>query len=285
MDRSRLAGSLANVHSVASNSGTVLFFVLESDFELFIHCRISQTTTLFLPLGSKKTMPRSTNTFASPSLANVTDQRNSSVSLDVSHASIASSSNREVQQMLKSRTKLDGLLSQASSLFPKSSRLLSSENVSLLQKALTQMVEGDDILQMLQRTLARFELGVIRRSDDLDVPGLDLSIATLYGTTTSSDLILDLADPEDIKAQLGARKCIIGVEHVCDGTVSEMTQSEYCDMDEDISYEIGVFQRLKQEDRKEWEFKWGGIEYARLSQRIVQAVLQLDLQLDIEAGR
>ena len=105
---------------------------------------------------------------------------------------------------------------------------------------------------------------------------------------TSNHSILNILDVNRAKTDLGLGKIIIAVQRVEDGNVSELTHSKHCaiddddDDDDDISLlDINAFHKMKNDDRKAWEQKWGNLEFARISQQIMQAVLSLDLQIGV----
>ena len=105
---------------------------------------------------------------------------------------------------------------------------------------------------------------------------------------TSNHSILNILDVNRAKTDLGLGKIIIAVQRVEDGNVSELTHSKHCaiddedDDDDDISLlHINAFHKMKNDDRKAWEQKWGNLEFARISQQIMQAVLSLDLQIGV----
>lgn len=191
----------------------------------------------------------------------------------------------EMKAAVECRERLNALLAKvASSLAKRNSILSSDEDWTKMQKALTALVHGDEMYETICRALQQ---GVSRDldrnelpNDDSSGPQLNISMKSIF--EEQSDLIFDLMEPHDVKSRLGARKCIVGVNLSQEGIISEMTHGKYCDLDDDISYDINAFQKLKQDERSTWEFKWGSIEYDRIAQQIVQAVLALDLQVTVE---
>lgn len=175
---------------------------------------------------------------------------------------------------------MNKILAATTSPLTKSSLVHPDKVSSLLQKVLWKVRDGENAYMVLRSML-------LQKGGDnskADLVRFDFSMTAFCGNHTK-ELILCLPYIDIIKAELGGRKFIMCIECFEDGAVSELTHAEHCIVHDDIFLDINAFEKLKGEDRKTWEFKWGSLEYSRTSQRIVQAVLSLDLQLEVGSVR
>lgn len=157
-----------------------------------------------------------------------------------------------------------------------------NESASIVEALQNSMrsVDSDQIYDTVQRVLLNKE-----EADANHVPQLEIPFS-IINASNSHDKFTTLLQVEEVKALLGTGKFEVGVSLLSnEGKVCEPPHGDYCDVDDEIFYDVQAMQQLKQTDPKAWEAKWGQLQYSRLSQQIIQAILSCDLSLTVEAAK
>jgi len=185
----------------------------------------------------------------------------------------------EVKDAAKAaRSKIDDLLS---SLKP-DLKQESNSRILLLQQSLRSVEDSDQVYDTVLSVLRRNQE---ETNDANDVPHLEIP-ASVMNAYSGQHNVIRLLHADEVKVLLGTGKFEV---YVClfsnEGKVSESPHGDYCDIDDDICYDMQALQQLRQTDPAAWESKWGGIQYARISQQIIQAILSSDLSLSVESAK
>ena len=153
--------------------------------------------------------------------------------------------------------------------------------LSLIQKGTSTL--DTNKLPLFQKTVHSLLSSAWKEGDEnSSIPAIQLPLETLRCTKSDSNMLLEHLEAEEIKGRLGAQRCTFFVHHSHQGILFETAHSDYCDLDNDISYDVNAFQKMKEENREAWEYKWGSIEYDRTMQKLIQAMLAVDLSLHVE---
>jgi len=155
--------------------------------------------------------------------------------------------------------------------------------LSLIQKESSTFDTNE--LSSFQKTVHSLISSAWKDDDNYSIPAIQFPFDMLRCTKNDSDMLLEYLQAEEIKGRLGAQTCTFFVHHSHQGILFETTHSDYCDLDNDISYDVHAFQKMKEENREAWEYKWGSIEYDRTMQKLIQAMLAVDLSLHVERAK